>query len=139
MSSAKAVQAVTGSVRKLCLNGGEALKPQFVNQKWRKPALSARQAARIRKTALIDGTYGSFDKETGMGWDPVWDKPGKIGRIQRPKESKRERTREMRAQRIEALMEGMDMKVEQHREELGKRKPTPGIETYIKQVALRKR
>ncbi|KAA0168919.1 hypothetical protein FNF27_01939 [Cafeteria roenbergensis] len=42
---------------------------------WQKPRVSSRRAARIRKEALLDGTFGSWDAETGKGWDPAWDKP----------------------------------------------------------------
>lgn len=135
----KGLQAMPSCIRKLCKFGEEALKPQFVNERWRPPAVKARQAARIRKVALIEGTYGSFDFETGRGWDPAWDKPGKIGRLQRPKETKRERTRESRALKIENLMENMDTKVEQYREELEKRKPPEGIESYLKKLSAKKR
>lgn len=61
------------AIRKLCRYGAEALQPRFVNDRWRGAAISARTAAKIRKQAVIEGTYGSFDTETGVGWDVNWD------------------------------------------------------------------
>lgn len=63
------------ALRQLCKHGIEALRPQRVNDKWRKPAISRRVAADLRKLALRTGTYGQFDTETGEGWDPLWDNP----------------------------------------------------------------
>ncbi|KAL7449533.1 hypothetical protein ACHAWC_002804, partial [Mediolabrus comicus] len=61
------------AVRKLCQQGVEALRPQKVNDKWRKPVISRRVAGDLRKAAIRSGTYGKFDSETGIGWDPAWD------------------------------------------------------------------
>ena len=63
------------ALRKLCKHGIEALRPQKVNDKWRKPVISRRVAADLRKLAIRSGTYGSFDTETGEGWLPAWDAP----------------------------------------------------------------
>lgn len=67
------------ALRQLCRHGVEALRPQKVNDRWRKPAISRRVAADLRKMALRSGTYGSFDAVTGMGWDPAWDAPDRRG------------------------------------------------------------
>ena len=56
------------SVRMLCKYGGEALKPRLVNEKWISPAVSKRNAAKLRKRSIIDGTFGSFDQKSGTGW-----------------------------------------------------------------------
>ena len=63
------------ALRKLCQHGVEALRPQKVNDHWRKPTISKRVAADLRKMAIRNGTYGKFDTETGVGWDPNWDTP----------------------------------------------------------------
>ena len=63
------------ALRKLCKHGIEALRPQKVNDKWRKPVISRRVAADLRKLAIRSGTYGSFDTESGEGWLPSWDAP----------------------------------------------------------------
>lgn len=52
----------------------EDLYPQFVHETWRSPRISARRAAQMRKEAIRNGTYGSYDPETGIGWDPSWDR-----------------------------------------------------------------
>mmetsp|Transcript_2709 Transcript_2709/g.6212 ORF Transcript_2709/g.6212 Transcript_2709/m.6212 type:complete len:176 (-) Transcript_2709:377-904(-) len=163
------------ALKKLSQHGVQALRPQKVNDKWRNPAVSARVAADLRKKAIRSGTYGFFDRETGIGWDPLWDapilvpsdnnnaigadlndatrqhhqqqhpmqseqnrqilaasNPGKISSIRPPKESKRQRTRESRAQKIEALLATADDKIEEHRLELESKKPPKGIETEFK-------
>mmetsp|Transcript_7435 Transcript_7435/g.16853 ORF Transcript_7435/g.16853 Transcript_7435/m.16853 type:complete len:171 (+) Transcript_7435:82-594(+) len=63
------------ALRQLCRHGIEALRPQKNNAKWRPPVISKRVAADLRKMAIRNGTYGKFDTETGIGWDPVWDAP----------------------------------------------------------------
>ena len=63
------------ALRQLCRHGIEALRPQKVNDRWRKPVISRRVAADLRKVALRSGTYGAFDAVTGLGWDPSWDTP----------------------------------------------------------------
>mmetsp|Transcript_23353 Transcript_23353/g.29995 ORF Transcript_23353/g.29995 Transcript_23353/m.29995 type:complete len:160 (+) Transcript_23353:75-554(+) len=150
------------AVRKLCQQGVEALRPQKVNEKWRKPAISRRVAGDLRKAAIRAGTYGKFDAETGAGWDPAWDAPdrrhpllddvaavddtesidsillgtnkGAIQSIRPPKETKRERTRETRAQKIENLLKEADEKIEEYRLEKEANKPKPGIEEEFKQA-----
>lgn len=150
------------AVRKLCQQGVEALRPQKVNEKWRKPAISRRVAGDLRKAAIRAGTYGKFDAETGAGWDPAWDAPGRrhplldavaavddtesidsillgtnkgaIQSIRPPKETKRERTRETRAQKIENLLKEADEKIEEYRLEKEANKPKPGIEEEFKQA-----
>ena len=159
------------AVRKLCQHGVEALRPQKVNDKWRKPAISRRVAGDLRKVAIRSGTYGKFDSETGIGWDPAWDAPerrhpllldaaattvsasseattatdnitsiimgtnkGSIQSIRPPKETKRQRTRESRAQKIESLLEQADAKIEEYRLEKEANKPKPGIEEEFKRA-----
>ncbi len=150
------------ALRKLCQKGVEALRPQKVNEKWRRPAISRRVAGDLRKAAIRAGTYGKFDAETGVGWDPAWDAPerrhplldaaapdasndildtillktnkGAIQSIRPPKETKRERTREARAQKIENLLKGADEKIEEYRKELEANKPKPGIEEEFKRA-----
>lgn len=132
LTSSSSPRHLPSAIRKLCSKGGEALLPQFVNGRWRGAAITARVAARIRKTALIENTFGSFDRETGKGWDPAWDIPRKIQRIRPNKETKRARTREMRAQKIESLVETMDEKIDDYRKDKIEKRPVMGIENVIK-------
>jgi uncharacterized UPF0146 family protein len=176
------------ALRQLCRHGVEALRPQKVNDKWRKPVISKRVAADLRKLALRSGTYGSFDVETGLGWDPTWDTPnrrigggmmgssassttvaaidgattddnnttpsdellvnndiilpslavgsnaGSIQSIRPPKGHKRERTREMRAKKIEDLVAKADERIEEYRLEREKNRPLAGIEEEFKRA-----
>jgi hypothetical protein len=46
---------------------GDMIKPTKIPEtgKWRRPALSRRKQAEIRKAAIVNGTYGQFNTETG--------------------------------------------------------------------------
>jgi hypothetical protein len=48
-------------------NLAEMIKPKKIEEtgKWRSPFLSRRKQADIRKNAILDGTYGQFNTETG--------------------------------------------------------------------------
>ena len=59
---------------------------------------------------------------------------GAIQSIRPPKETKRERTRETRAQKIENLLKEADEKIEEYRLEKEANKPKPGIEEEFKQA-----
>ncbi|GAB5036730.1 Hypothetical protein NocV09_04700220 [Nannochloropsis oceanica] len=140
--------------RRLLKHGAEAFKPHFVDGRWQRPLISKRVAARLRKEALANGTYGSLQdtastagsvsssssrdggREGGRvgGWDPAWDRV-EAPRVLRPaKLHKRERTREERFQKIETAMAGMDAKVAQHKESLKSLKPKVGIESLYKKI-----
>ena len=89
---------------------------------WRTPIVSKRVANTLRKKALRDGTYGSFDSETGAGWEPSWDlvlkssqyKVSRYGGILPPKKTSRERSREERAQKLEEQLETRLEKIEEY-------------------------
>lgn len=126
------------AVRHLIKNGAEALKPQRTETKalivgkeyiaksakvvWRRPVVSKRVANDMRKQALRDGTYGSFNSSTGVGWDPEWDfvlnahqyKATRFGGIQPSKKTSRERTRDERAKKIEENLETQMEKMEEY-------------------------
>ena len=119
------------ALRHLCEHGASALRPQKVVTKptrvgnftaktskevWRRPLLSKRVANTIRKQAIEEGTFGSFDQTTGKGWDPTWDlvlyknrytavRPAPFGKLQPSKKTSRERSREQRAQKIETTLQ----------------------------------
>ena len=117
------------ALRHLCQHGENALKPQKVVQKavtsfdnhiakparevWKRPKISKRVANDLRKTAIKNGTYGSFCSTSGVGWEPEWDlvlqqhryEVNRFGRIQPSKETSRERSREDRALKLEQNLE----------------------------------
>ena len=117
-------KGMKSAVRWLCRYGEEALKPQIVENLWQKPKVSKRVAAGLRKQALVEGSYGSFDPETGKGWDSKWDELRQTGTMQLrpPKLTKRQRTREARASKIETLLEGMDEKIDNHYKKMREKK-----------------
>jgi len=147
------------AIRLLVKHGIEALKPQSVETKavvvgnqyvakpsktaWRRPAVSKRVANVLRKQAIQDGTYGSFDINSGVGWDPMWDlalKPNqyqvtRFGGIQPAKKTSRQRNREDRAKKLEASLETRLEKMEEYyteREE--SRVQEKGFEAMFKRV-----
>ena len=144
------------ALRHLCEKGVEALKPQKVLSKlaqqgfntrnpevWRRPVVSKRVGNVLRKKSIQDGTYGSFDATTGTGWDPQWDltlnrhqfSAQRFGGIQRGKGTKRQRTREERAKKIEAHLETRLEKMEEYYvEKESFRVKEQGFEAYYKRL-----
>lgn len=132
------------ALRHLAEHGAAALQPRKVVTKpvevaggknkytakvskevWRRPLLSKRVANTIRKQAIDDGTYGTFDVTTGQGWDPVWDltlyknhysaiRPGPFGKLQPSRKTSRQRTREQRATKIELSLQQNLAQVEEY-------------------------
>jgi hypothetical protein len=157
--------AIRSALKKLHAHGSSALKPQPIvtpdgtssgatRQKWKRPDVSRRVANDLRKAAIRQGTYGSYNPETGIGWDKSWDaglfgqngnsdgtsiNSGRINwmEIRGFKEPTRERTRESRAQRIEALLSAADDKIVEYRQFKRDNKPEGGIENVIKRMIRR--
>jgi hypothetical protein len=117
--------------------------------RWRKPVISRRVANGIRKEALAQGTYGTFDPNTLTGWDAAWDAAlsaptiatdpmrGIQGRyrIKVPRQHKRDRTREKRAAKIDANMIGMDDRMVQlWKEKSDGRKRNTDFESVYKEM-----
>mmetsp|Transcript_16456 Transcript_16456/g.27314 ORF Transcript_16456/g.27314 Transcript_16456/m.27314 type:complete len:138 (-) Transcript_16456:214-627(-) len=123
------------ALRHLCEHGELALKQQkFGGDRWRKAMVSKRVAADLRKQAMREGTYGTFNAETGVGWDYTWDNPGRVPSLKPPKESKSQHTREKRATKIETKLVDMEKQIAEHREKLRDRKPEPSFENYYKRL-----
>ena len=136
------------AVRKLAQHGADALQPRvFLNDAeqrvFQAPIISKRVAGVLRKQAIRNKTYGTFDATTGIGWDPQWDVAVALSsskgqgrhRIQPPKKSKRERTREARALKIEEKMEGMDERMEELWATQKANKPAKTFENKFKAMA----
>ena len=115
--------------------GKKALRPTFNvdTQRWRKPIISPRLGAKLRKEAIRTGSY-----TVGGLWDPVWDvKEPKVGWLRAEKGRSRDRNREIRAGKIEEKMKGMDAKIEEYRKAERGRKPEKGVETLLKRLTAR--
>jgi hypothetical protein len=153
-AAAVAVPRFRSAVRKLAQHGVQALQPQLQvrgeaaeDRSWRPPAISGRIASVIRKQAVRDGTFGAFDKESGAGWDPLWDvelaksRSAGSGRYRQGvhKHASRVRSREKRAQKIEKNMEGMDQRMEDYLAEKAGRKPANTFENMYKKLMLGKK
>lgn len=136
------VVQVRSALRHLQKYGAEALLPhkQPDSKHWYKPRISKRVAADLRKKAIREGTFGSFDSTTYTGWDPKWDVMNQGGgginwmQIRRPKETKRERIREARAVKIENLLAQSDQKIADYKIDRRSKKPEPGIVNTIKNM-----
>ena len=110
---------------------------------WHKPKISRRKAHVLRKQAIREGTYGTFDG-VNIGWDPAWDaeflKPASSAptqgryRLTVPKQTSRQRTREQRAQKIERNMEGMDERIEAYHVAKHEAKPADTFENLHKKL-----
>ena len=137
------------ALRQLAKHGVDALKPTLIaakspmeNDYWRAPLVSNRIANVLRKQAMRDGTYGTFENK--IGWDSNWDvelarsKPRGQGRksLKVPKKPKYQRTREERARKIEAAMEGMDERMDAYHVEKHEAKPPKNFE-YMYKEAMR--
>jgi hypothetical protein len=146
MASGSITKKFPSAIRKLCQHGVEALKPQRIDNPtthlhWMPALIPKKTQSMLRKRAVREGTYGSFDATLGKGWDPAWDidlaksgHGGGTGRIRiRPnKKTSRERTREQRAQRIEKNMEDMDENMAQYYLDMKAQKPVKNFEWYFK-------
>mmetsp|Transcript_47294 Transcript_47294/g.52885 ORF Transcript_47294/g.52885 Transcript_47294/m.52885 type:complete len:171 (+) Transcript_47294:81-593(+) len=128
----------SAAVRHLCQHGENALKAQKVVQKattsfnnyvakpsrevWKRPLISKRVANVVRKQSIQDGTYGTFNAMTGIGWDKSWDyllfsnryEVSRFGGMKPSKQTKRARTREDRALKLENELESVDSVIEQY-------------------------
>ncbi|KAL7567611.1 hypothetical protein ACA910_000207 [Epithemia clementina (nom. ined.)] len=127
-----------------------AMKPRLVQKDdgrelWRAPKVSRRRARVLRNEAIRNGTYGTFDKKALTGWERSWDiemaisKPRGEGRffIRPSKTTKRERTREQRALKIEKAMEGMDDRIEEFYAQRIANKPVKNFEYRYKSMIKR--
>jgi hypothetical protein len=148
------------AIRHLVQYGVEALKAQRVESKavqvgsqyiakpskivWRSPVVSKRVAKVIRNQAIQEGTFGRFDPNTGIGWDPEWDlalmsnryTATRFGGIRPSKKTSRERSREERAQKIEAHLETRFEKMEEYySEKEASRVKEKGFEAKFKQLS----
>mmetsp|Transcript_722 Transcript_722/g.1149 ORF Transcript_722/g.1149 Transcript_722/m.1149 type:complete len:126 (-) Transcript_722:33-410(-) len=122
-------------MNRLAKYGAQALRPSLIDGKWVKPLISARRAADLRKQAIIQGTFGKFEAETGKGWLSEWDSVKKIPGIRPPKLHQHQRNREQRFEKIEKAMKDMPNKVEKYRRSVADSKPAQGIETTFKRLS----
>lgn len=123
------------NVRMLCEHGLNALRPVLEKGKYVAPLVPKRLAANIRRRAIIEGTYGSFSSETGVGWDPEWDAPRKLFMLKSPRGHLRDRKRPERAEKVTISMKGMDDKIAKLQQENRDRKPKQDIAYMFKRVA----
>lgn len=84
--------------------GEAALKPQKVNGLWRKPAISAKNVARLRRESLLAGEQWQFEEEK------------KPRPYKKPKGHKVDRLKQIRLVEIEENMKNMPQKIAKYRE-----------------------
>ncbi|KAJ1392468.1 hypothetical protein B484DRAFT_459418 [Ochromonadaceae sp. CCMP2298] len=123
------------SIRMLSAYGADALRPSLFKGRYIAPLVSRRIAADLRKRAIIEGTFGDFVANLG-GWDPAWDIPHKMFILKAERGHKRERTREVRAQKVTTAMEGMPDRIAKHDAEVEARKPKKDIFHMFKRAQL---
>uniref|UniRef100_A0A7S1X0S4 MRPL25 domain-containing protein n=1 Tax=Tetraselmis chuii TaxID=63592 RepID=A0A7S1X0S4_9CHLO len=86
--------------------GEVALKPSHVNGRWRKAAVSAKNAARLRKEELVAGNEWPYEK-------PHSDSP--YGQYKPAKGHKRHEEERARAKKIEENLKTADQKIADYR------------------------
>ena len=143
------LRRIPSALQKLHTKGLAALLPEKIVdpmstlERWKKPVVSRRIAKDLRKRAIKNGTYGAYDPEKGIGWDKSWDEGlfggknvGKINwmEVRGFKDTKRERTRESRAQRVEGLLEVADDKIVEFRQKSRDNKPEGGVVNDLKRL-----
>nr|CCA22383.1 conserved hypothetical protein [Albugo laibachii Nc14] len=109
---------------------GAALRPSFVDGKWRQPLLSSRRAVMLKKRAQAGNLVGKWIVGHG-GWLPEWDKPNKHHVMRPPKGHKNERNVHERVAKIQAALEKMPQKLEEHRKAIKSSKPLQGLELWL--------
>lgn len=87
--------------------GKDALRAHFVNGSWRKAAISAKNQARLRREALLDGRPWVGDEIR-----PPSDPPKR----RKPKGHKHDREALVRQQTIQKNLEAMPQKIAEYRE-----------------------
>jgi len=125
---------VPRTVRLLSDHGMAALMPTMKNGKYWAPMISKRKAAVLRKTAIADGSFGTFDPTQG-GWDSAWDVPKQFHFLKPFKGHVRERTRPTRAAVITKAMTGMPDRVAKLRDDVNGRKPKKDFSFMLKRIA----
>jgi hypothetical protein len=127
------------AVEALAEYGQGALRPRKTSQgKWRRPSISARKAAALRKMAVLQGTYReapltSDEVEAGfVHFMPSWDLPGQKmlpGRPERKGNMAAKRVR--RVATIEAQLAKQDMYMKKYRKALQDAKPTDFMDKLL--------
>ena len=110
--------------------GMEALTPQKVNGKWRKPRVSRRKAAVMRKLAIRNSAYG----EDSIGWKPSWDTRRTARVAMPPKGSIDKRIQADRVKSIDVNMEDVSKKIAKHRKAEKERKPQSFLDKLLSQA-----
>mmetsp|Transcript_18087 Transcript_18087/g.29264 ORF Transcript_18087/g.29264 Transcript_18087/m.29264 type:complete len:165 (-) Transcript_18087:76-570(-) len=125
---------VAADLRKQAIRGGTYGQFDSTSGVGWDPAWDAPQ--RSKKAVLLAAANNTNDADTTMAavGNLLGSNPGGISSIRPPKESKRERSREGRAQKIENLLAQADEKIEEFRLEREAKKPKQGIEEEFKRA-----
>ena len=107
--------------------------------RWAKALVSPRIASKIRKELRLNGSANlPFVGVEVDAWKAILDgklgKEVKLARLRAPKDHKNDRTRELRALKIEEKMAAMPKRIEDNKKAIKDRKPKPGIETLFKKL-----
>eukprot|EP00741_Cyanophora_paradoxa_P016698 tig00020938_g16127.t1 len=100
----------------------DKFKAHLVDGKWRRPELSLRKKAMLRKEALLKGEPWPFD-------DPPKEKVVKL-----PKGHKWEREKHLRVAKIQKALEEQPAKIAEYRKNIVKKPPKKGSWQYYVQM-----
>ena len=106
------------------------MQPSCVDGKWKRPLISKRQASEVRKQAMLNGTFGSWNPGQG-GWLPEWDPKPKLLVMKPPKQHKHFRTREERVAKIQKAMDAMPQKLAEMKKVQKAARPLKGLEKFL--------
>jgi hypothetical protein len=112
------------------------LLPTQVDGKWRRPRISGRMAAELRKRAVREGTFGSYDPVLGLGWLSAWDeqRSTRIATVSRPPKGRAHDNN--LAKRLAAIEKGLATQAERIAE-WQKTRPPPNKKTGLAVVLRR--
>ena len=119
-------------LRASAVEAGEMLRPTLVDGQWRRPLISKRKAAALRKTAIRNGTYGNWVEGCG-GWLRDWDPVAQHTVPNPPRLHSNMRNLDDRISRIQLAMEKMPEKVKEMKAAQKAARPLRGLDKWLAQ------
>jgi hypothetical protein len=114
----------------------EDLFPRQTEDGWRRARLSGRRAALLRKRAVREGAFGTYDAATGRGWLAEWDERlhPRTSTVMRPPKG-RKHDNDLR-KRLADIAKGLAAQAEK-KAEFEKQRPPPTKKTGLAVVLRR--
>lgn len=120
-------------LRMTAAEAGAALKPALVDGKWKRPLLSGRKAALVKKQAARNGLVGQWVPGEG-GWLEAWDRAQKHHVMRPPKGHKHQRNEFDRVKKVQAALAAMPAKIAEHKKAVKAAKPLKGLDKWLNET-----